>query len=632
MNRFESLFLALRDPLSIAGIDGRFQEVNPAFSTLVGYPEGALVGRSFLDFVHDEDRRAGLEHLERLADGTPSIAFENRWRCHDGSYRWLAWKAELDGSLVYAIAHDVTAQKHAEETAQHFAALVESSVDGIIGKDLTGKIRSWNRGAEKLFGYSHEETIGRDVRMLVPDEERQEKTRLLAHVRRGRYVSDRELTHLRKDGTEVLVALTLSPIHDAAGHLVGSSSIVRDVTERKRAEEATEEANRAKSDFLANVSHEMLTPISGIMGTSTMLCDLELSPRARELVKIIDAKSAGLRRVIDKVLDFSEVETGQLTLEAVDFRLREPLQKTIHLLSVEASEKGVELTLDVAAGVPEALHGDAPRLRQVLYDLVSNAIKFTPIGKVKLQVEPEPRLSDSDSDSEEIFLRFTVCDTGIGIGNETREQLFAPFTQADTSMSRRYGGTGLGLAISHQIVELMGGELEVESSTPGEGSVFTFTACFTPAVELSEERQRALEGPFDASSYHLLLAEDEPINQMIALCFVEKLHFQADAVANGLEVLETLEREPYDLILMDCQMPELDGYEATRRIRSRESDGHRIPIIAVTAHAMKGDREKCLAAGMDDYLAKPYEEEELAVLLKRWLVGVPPVHGDRASA
>ncbi len=615
MNRFERLFHLTRDLLAIVGVDGYLKKVNPAFTALVGHSEMTLLSRPLLEFVHPKDRRDAFGSLEKLAGGTPSLVFEHRWRCRDGSYRWLAWHAVVEGDLFYGVARDVTEQKRSEEAAQHLANLVQDSDDGILGKDLDGRILSWNGGAENLFGYSAEEVLGRHVAMLVAENRRQEQARLLAHVRRGRYVSDLETVRLRKDGTPVHVSLTLSPIHDASGHLVGSSSILRDISERKRAEEAARQANRVKNDFLANISHELRTPLSGIIGTARMLGEIELPQAARELVEIVSSTSDALLRVIDDVLDFSKVEAGELTLETRDFRLLEPLQKVVDLLSLTAQDKGIELVLDVAEGLPKALRGDPSRLRQVLYNLVGNAVKFTQSGRVDLHVEGE-RL-----EGEEIVLRFTVSDTGIGIGNQTREKLFTPFVQADTSTSRRYGGTGLGLAISQEIVQRMGGEIEVES-IPGEGSTFTFAAAFEPAraaPAARETMQLPPREPRDPTSYRLLLAEDEPVNRMIGQRLIEKLGYRVDVVTNGAEALEALDQESYDLILMDCQMPELDGYETTRRIRRREGDDQGIAVVAVTAHAMKGDREKCLAAGMDDYVTKPYQAEEIAAVLKRWL-------------
>ncbi len=387
----------------------------------------------------------------------------------------------------------------------------------------------------------------------------------------------------------------------------------REAEQLRVAKEIAEQANRAKSEFLANVSHELRTPMSGILGTADLLADSDLPAPYRRWVEIQKASAESLLHIIDDILDFSRIEAGKLSIEAADFSLRETVSQTLELPAEQAAAKGLDVHLTVAPEVPDELRGDPGRLRQVLLNLASNAVKFTAEGRVSFGV------GLAHTDDGKIALRFDVRDTGIGIAAADLAKLFVPFSQVDGSMSRKFGGTGLGLAISKRIVEQMDGRIGLES-TPGSGSRFWFVVPFDrrPAerqeIDVEPTPKRTLD-----PAQRILIAEDNPVNRMIVVDQLAIGGYRADAVINGLEVLEALEKRSYDLILMDCQMPELDGYEATRRIRQAEAPGEHIPVIAVTAHALKGEREKCLAVGMDDFIAKPYAREELISTVARWL-------------
>jgi len=673
LDRFFTLSL---DMLAIAGFDGYFKRVNPAWQRVLGYSEAELLSRPYMDLVHPDDRAETREQAARLTNGHEIIYFENRYLHKDGTIRWLLWASTPfpQQQIVYGTAHDITERKAAEETLASYA------------RELEGSQRAL------------EEQTARLVQLVK----------------------------------ELEVA-------------------------KARAEDAAE----TKSAFLANMSHEIRTPLNAILGMTTLALQTRLSAEQQEYLETVKSSADSLLAIVNDVLDFSRIEARRLDLEHTEFDLREIVGDAAKVLALRAGQKGLELACHIAADAPDAVVGDAGRLRQVLLNVLGNAVKFTDAGEVVLRVDVDTLTA------ERVTLRFAVTDTGIGIPVEKQRDIFQAFTQADSSTTRRFGGTGLGLAIALRLVELMGGRMWVESDV-GRGSTFWFTATYdrpqTATLEPPLDKSRALDGlrvlvvddnatnrrileemlgswhmkptavadaesalaalrralsqnePFDViiadrqmpvvdglmlarrvrqdrqfgrtpivmltsvghggetarrgagvdayltkpvkhsdlldaiatlfrvstrrpraeravqsaarpqKRLRVLLAEDNLVNRKLVTKLLQKRGHYVDAVENGraaLDLIESASSANFDLVLMDLQMPEMGGFEATTAIRERErrTTGH-VPVIALTAHAMAGDRERCLAAGMDGYLSKPIEVNDLISTVERFGQGV----------
>ncbi len=601
-----------------------FEYMSPAALQIMGYSSQEFVeDTNFLfKIIYPEDQPL----LERFEQNSflSTLPVKLRWVRKDGKVIWLEQRNspiyDKDGRLiaVEGIARDITVRKMAElkleESEERYRKVVEFTPNGIfIQKD--GIFIFANQKAAQIYGFEKPEDLyGKWVIDYLHPDYRQDVWEKMGQLKQeGFTVHLTEIKLLRADGAyiDAEVAATNFNINEKSTVLV----IVRDITERKKSEEelqkakiAAEEANQSKSRFLANISHEIRTPMNEIIGMADLLQATELSPIQEEYVEIIKSSSDYLLSLVNDILDISKIEAGKLKLDKVSFNLKNVIVNIIKVYKIKAKEKGIKLIYNIHPDVPVYVKGDPYRLRQILINLIGNAIKFTKKGIIKVSVV---KIEEIPS---EVKLRFSVRDTGIGINPAKTDLLFEVFSQIDNSTTKKHNGSGLGLAICKQLVEMMGGMIWVESKS-GEGSEFLFTLFLAKEDDELIKKKDIDSSIPDISGFikaRILVVEDNPVNEKLVTVLLRNKDCEVTAVSDGVLALKTLEKDSFDLVLMDVQMPELDGFETTIRIREKEeSTRTHIPIIAMTAYAMDGDREKCIAAGMDDYIAKPIKAEQL---------------------
>jgi PAS domain S-box-containing protein len=646
---------------------GRIIDFNPACEILFGYKLEEVVGENVkmlmpAPYQHEHDdylqnyrttgqRKIigiGREVVGRRKDGTTfpmelsvgEIA-EGEDRAYVGVIRDLTARARLEQGLR-------------DSEAQH-RAVIDTAVDGIIIIDKLGTVRMYNPACEKMFGFSLDDVLGRNVKMLMPSPYFDEHDRYLqnyAETRDRKIIGiGRQVIGRRKDGTTFPMELSVGETVIGGNPLfVG---VLRDITANKASEEAlrrsegnlqervveledardrlerhksemaelaeqasaarqaADSANQAKSEFLAIVSHEIRTPMNAIIGFARMLDEAGLAKPHSEYASMILRAGDALMTILNDILDLSKIEAGRIELEEVAFEVADKLKVIEELWRTPAQQKDLYLRMEIAEDVPAVVVGDPMRLRQVLFNLVNNAIKFTSSGGVIVKVSLGKRTGTA------LELRFEVSDTGAGIPADKQAIIFDAFTQADSSTNRRHGGTGLGLNICKRLVDMMGGRIGVESE-PGAGSTFWFTVVCHEAALIAADRDEAdLEVEKPGRAMRILLAEDHALNQMMIRIMLEAAGHQVEVVDDGLQAVDAVRSKSYDVVLMDISMPEMDGVQATRRIRELDGPESQVPIIALTANAMKGDREKFLSAGMSDYLSKPIHIKSLIMALER---------------
>ena len=663
--QYQQLFEQSADGIYQTTPDGQLLRSNTALVTMMGYEtfeqmRGAL-GADVDSVYHDPADRARFQTMMQAA-GTVR-GFEYLARRRDGVVIWLSDSAtavhDADGTLLRyeGMVRDITDQKAAEaalaESRRQLREIIDTVPASINVKDRSLRFVLMNRYMATLLGIEPDDAIGRTTGELLARYSQSKSAGYDQEVLRTRkplgYYED---IYADASGTERHWLTTKIPLLDADGEVDSIVTCALDIGERKRAEaalqvakEAAETATEAKSHFLAQMSHEIRTPMNGVLGMIEILEHTDLTGSQRKLVGTVRDSATALLRIINDILDLSKLEANKLDLEDVPISLADIVEGVEATLAPQARSKGLDWSVSVDPALPRRLRGDPIRIRQVLLNLAANAVKFTERGRVTLAVERDSMRDRSARAGEvdRVGLRFVVRDTGIGMDGETAARLFSPFAQTDASIARRFGGTGLGLSISKSIVTLMGGNIAVVS-TPGEGSTFTVsldlpladtdsevaivTVGMAPALP-SGDLDRVRAPDFIAGRTPLVLvADDHPINREVILRQLGILGFSADSVNDGRQALEALERENYALLLSDCHMPIMDGFELTASIRAREK-GVRLPIIAITANALVGEADRCIAAGMDAYMAKPVQIAHLREMLGRYL---PPNREAAANA
>lgn len=631
--QYRTLFEHSPDAIIMADVTTmRFQYVNTATCEMLGYTRTELLQLGVID-IHPKDHLKKIfRAFEALATGQIKLASDIPILRKNGSilYADISGGKTLinDTEVMVGIFRDISSRKRAEEalreSEERYRTLFEENPDAIIIADAkTRRFQYVNSAACQMLGYTKEELLQLNADDIHPKEDLKKAMAAFEAQAAGRIKTAPDLPVLRKDGT------TLYADIKTAIMVVGGNQVLmgmfRDITDRKQSEEAlkqakedAEMANSAKSRFLATMSHEMRTPMNGVIGMTDLLLATGLTPEQHSYAETIQKSADSLMRLINDSLDFSKIEAGRLDLVSVDFDLRLFLEDVSAMFVARAHQAGLELLHVVEPNTPMFLNGDSDRLRQILSNLVDNAIKFSPQGKVLIHAGAEHKTS------EEIVLRFRVTDNGIGVPVDSIRNIFDPYMQLPAGQSRRYKGSGLGLAIAKRLAELMGGQIGVESEE-GKGSTFWFTVALKkqPVIKEAQSvppfappRPLQTEGSGDI---RILLAEDNVINQEVVVKILARHGYRVDVVENGRKAADAIRKQPYDLILMDIQMPEMDGLEVTTLIRKGEIPGKPdVPIVALTAHAMAGDREKCLSAGMNDYVSKPIQARELVAKVKKW--------------
>jgi PAS domain S-box-containing protein len=616
-------------PFAMVAVNGQFIRVNPGLCSLLGYEAGEIMSMYTSRLVFPADITIWKELVSSA--GTSEIRFKNS-SGETIHVRINAAPGTGPGGekTTHIYFNDISAYRKTElalsEAGANVKAVIENSDEPIFSVDFNHRITEMNAAFTREIGRRKpgiRPATGDDYRGFLETPALDSWEHIYGEVMKGKRIrKDDKVTY--PDGASEFFEVSYNPIKNASGLVTGISVLSRNVTERLRFEEelvrARDEADaatQAKSGFLATMSHEIRTPLNGLLGMADLLRTTTLDSHQQDYLKSIQLSGEALLSVINDILDFSRIESGKLELELKPFEPEACVRETFEITGYKAKEKGLTLRYHVDPGLPKWVLGDKARLRQILVNLVGNAVKFTEAGSITVSAT-----THHDAHGRR-GIRFAVSDTGIGMTSGQLAKLFEPFVQAETGTFSKYGGTGLGLAICKKLAELMHGEIWAES-TPGAGSTFHFTVYLrevdgghsvAPAPLVTEQQSAQLPSP----ALRILVAEDNAVNQQLVMLFLKKLGFQPDLATNGKEAVELASKKKYDIILMDIRMPDMDGFEASRIILRRP--GPAPVIIALTAMAMQGDKEKCLAAGMKDYLTKPIRLEDLSIMLNKWAGG-----------
>jgi PAS domain S-box-containing protein len=611
------IFESSGEALFVTDREGRIVSLNPVAQQLLGRHQ-AVIGAVFHDLLgclsSREGSYGGCPLVHTVRTGEVTMISPHQWIRADGTgieisaTFWPRYQGmERVGTIV--VCRDLTVEQEAERDVQRVARLAEDAPNPIVEFDEEGNMLYANTAMVELLNYGT--AIQGRVEAVFPSN--------LSDVLKHCLESQQPTVRLEHHIEDRVLSWSFFPLGNSKQVRVYGTDISADV-ELRRAKEVAEESARAKAIFLATMSHELRTPMNGVLGCTQLLQDTSLTDPQRKLLETMHRSAESLLVLVNDILDFSKIEAGKMSLEVADVELHALIADVITLVSEAAKKKGLTVQVQLASDIPAELRGDPVRLRQILFNLVGNAIKFTEQGGIYVSVKT---VSCHQENSDAIVLHWTVKDSGIGISADQQARLFGAYAQADVSTARRYGGTGLGLMICCQLVELMGGAIMVES-TPGEGSSFSYTTSLLPAIQRTTSARAGKPSIASMADrtipLRILVVDDNEINQVVACKFLQKLGCQVEVARNGREAVESIAHSTYDAVLMDCEMPEMDGYEATQEIRRQEHATTRhLPVIALTGHASSEEAQKCRQSGMDDVVTKPMTLPTLRATLERLL-------------
>ncbi|MFN2576295.1 MAG: PAS domain S-box protein [Pyrinomonadaceae bacterium] len=632
---FDVVLGSIGDGLITADVHGNVTMLNPVAESLTGWDAADAKGRSIAEVFHivNEDTRSEVENpaLRALKDGviyglanhTLLLTKDGREIAIDDSGAPITSDGESLGAVL--VFRDISERRRAERERALLAGIVDSSEDAIVSKSLQGIITSWNNSAEKLFGYTAEEAIGKSITMVIPDELLDEETMILSRLRRGQRIEHFETVRVSKSGKRINIALTVSPIRDNEGHIIGASKIARDITDKvvaeqerasllaseRAARERAEAASRAKDEFVAMISHEIRSPLNAILGWSQMLRQGALDKTATaNALESIERNARAQAQLVSDLLDVSRVITGKLRINARPVDMLNSLESAFE--SIHPAAQAKQITIDVESEpYATVVTGDADRLQQVFWNLLSNAVKFTPRqGRVVVKIT-----------RAESQIEVAVTDSGVGIAKDFLPFIFDRFTQADTSSARKHAGLGLGLAIARHIVELHGGTISAESGGEGQGATFRITLPVrVPHQQDADTRESSV--PLDTIAHQIelnglrvMVVDDEAETRELLQVILSSHGAEVLAMASGMEALGQIEKWRPAIIVSDIGMPVMDGYMFMKRVRSLDSAERSVPAIALTAYARAEDRLHALAAGFQMHVPKPVEASELVVVI-----------------